>query len=318
VTRTSALYHGSVMHARSDELVRRAFRYPVYVASIDLAELPALDRELRLFSHGGRNLFALHDRDYEAGAAGLHHALGDLLAANHLPAPHTTRLVTNLRVAGYVFNPVSFFLNYDRGGALESVIAEVNNTFGGRRRYVLGPDRRIVDRPSVDRPSVDERRESGGRGPAGSAGGEGARPLSIDRQSAEPRRVGFRHVRELFVSPFLHGPASYDFWFDAPLDGDRLAIAIAVRRPDGAQIFAARLEGARRPLSDRALLAAALRYPLMTAQVIGLIHLQAIKLRLRGVPYFRPGPGHAPRAIAPPIRSRSSRVSVNESSGRLK
>jgi DUF1365 family protein len=277
VTRRSALVLGSIMHARTDELARRAFRYPVYVASIDLAELPALDRELRLFSHGGRNLFALHDRDYEAGAPGLHHALGDLLAANRLPAPHTTRLITNLRVAGYVFNPVSFFLNYDRAGALESVIAEVNNTFGGRRRYVLGPDRRIVDR---------------------TAG----------------HRVGFRHIRELFVSPFLHGPASYDFWFDAPLDGDRLAIAIAVRRPDGAQIFAARLAGVRRPLSDRALLGAALRYPLMTAQVIGLIHLQAVVLRLRGVPYFRPGPGHAPR----PIRSHSSRAPVNDPLGRLK
>jgi len=278
VTRRSALVLGSLVHARSDEHARRAFRYPVYVASIDLAELPALDRELRLFSHGRRNLFALHDRDYEAGAAGLSTALADLLAANRLPAPHTTRLVTNLRVAGYVFNPVSFFLNYDAAGALESAIAEVNNTYGGRRRYVLGPDRRIADR----------------------------------------RRVGFRHVRELFVSPFLHGPASYDFWFDAPLDGDRLAIAMAVRRPDGAQVFAARLEGTRRPLTDRALLAAAVRYPLMTAQVIGLIHLQAIRLRLRGVPYFRPGPGHAPRPIAPPIRSHSSHVPVNDRSGRLK
>ena len=278
MTRRSALVLGSIVHARSDEHARRAFRYPVYVASIDLAELPALDRELRLFSHGRRNLFALDDRDYEAGAAGLSTALADLLAANRLPAPHTTRLVTNLRVAGYVFNPVSFFLNYDAAGALESVIAEVNNTYGGRRRYVLGPDRRIADR----------------------------------------RRVGFRHIRELFVSPFLHGPASYDFWFDAPLDGERLAIAMTVRRPDGAQVFTARLDGTRRPLSDRALLAAAVRYPLMTAQVIGLIHLQAIKLRLRGVPYFRPGPDHAPRPIAPPIRSRSSAVPAGDRPSRLK
>ena len=147
MTRRSALLHGSVMHARSDEHARRAFRYPVYLASIDLAELPALDRELRLFSHGGRNLFALHDADYEAGALGLPVALADLLAANGLPAPDTTRLVTNLRVAGYVFNPVSFFLNYDATGALTSVIAEVNNTYGGRRRYVLGPDQRIEAGP---------------------------------------------------------------------------------------------------------------------------------------------------------------------------
>jgi hypothetical protein len=56
----------------------------------------------------------------------------------------------------------------------------------------------------------------------------------------------------------------------------------------------------------------------MTAQVIGLIHLQAIKLRLRGVPYFRPGPGHAPRPIAPTIRSRSSAVPARDRPSRLK
>jgi DUF1365 family protein len=244
------------MHARTDELIHRAFRYPVYVAAIDLAELATLDRELRLFSRGRFNLFALYDRDYEAGASGLPTALADLLAGNSLPAPHTTRLVTNLRAWGYVFNPVSFFLNYDAAGALTSVIAEVNNTYGGRRRYVLGPAQRI----------------SGPRG-----------------------RVGFRHVRELFVSPFLHGDATYEFWFDAPLDGDRLAITMHVDRPSGERVFVARLTGARRALTDRALLAAAVRYPVMTAQVIGLIHLQALKLRLLGVPYLRPGPDHAPR-----------------------
>jgi DUF1365 family protein len=248
------------MHARTDELARRTFRYPVFVAAIDLAELPALDRRLRLFSHGGRNLFALHDADYEAGAGGLARAVADLVAANGLPAPHTTRLVTHLRTFGYVFNPVSFFLNYDAAGALSSVIAEVNNTYGGRRRYVLGPRERITD------------------------GARGA-------------RVGFRHVRELFVSPFLHGPASYDFWFDAPLDDARarFAVTMHVHRPDGARIFVAELAGAATPLTDRALAVAAVRYPAMTAQVIGLIHWQAVKLRLRGLPYFAPAADHRPR-----------------------
>jgi DUF1365 family protein len=275
--RTSGLIRGTLFHARRDEHAHRTFRYPVYLAAIDLAELPALDRELRLFSHGGANLFALHDRDYEAGAHGLGPALADLLAANHLPPPHTTRLVTNLRVAGYVFNPVSFFLNYDAAGALASVIAEVNNTYGGRRRYVLGPGQRIDSGPGT--------------------------------------RVGFRHVRELFVSPFLHGPARYEFWVDAPLDGDQLAITMHVDRPDGERVFVARIAGTRRPLGDRALLAAALRYPLMTAQVIGLIHLEAIKLRLRGVPFLRPGPDHRP---PPAIRPRSSGVPWTDPTSRLK
>ena len=167
---------------------------------------------------------------------------------------HRFGLVTNLRAFGYVFNPVSFFLGYDARGALTSVVAEVNNTYGGSFRYLLGPDQRLP-------------------GP----------------------RVGFRHVRELFVSPFLHGPATYEFFFDAPLDGDQLAIAMHVHS-DAGRIFVARLEGTRRPLSDRALLAAAARYPLMTVQVIGLIHLQALKMRVAGLPYRRPGPDHRPLA----------------------
>ena len=250
----SALYTGTLLHARRDVHAQRTFRYPVYTAVIDPAELAELDRELWLFSYRRPNLFALDDRDYEAGLD-----LAGLRAANGLPVPATTRLVTNLRVLGYVFNPVSFFLDYDARGALTSVIAEVNNTYGGRRRYVLGPAQRI-DRPG---------------------------------------RVGFRHARELFVSPFLHGDATYELWFDAPLDGDLLAITMHVDTDQ--RVFTARLDGRRRPLRDRTLAAAAVRYPVMTAQVIGLIHYEALKLRLRGVPYRRPAADHrpisAPRSI---------------------
>lgn len=264
----SALYRGTLMHARRDEHARRTFRYPVYVAALELDELPALDRSLRLFSLGRRNLFSLDDRDYAtttdaATDAGLRAGHTRLLAEHGLPAPATARLVTNLKVLGYVFNPVSFFLGYDATGALTSVVAEVNNTYGGRYRYVLGPAQRIASGPG---------------------------PGRADRVG----RVGFLHRRELFVSPFLHGPRDYEFWFDAPLDGDSLAITMHVDTPAGDRVFVARLTGDRRPLTDRTLAAAALRYPLMTAQVIGLIHYEAVKLRLRGVPYHRPGPDHRP------------------------
>ena len=257
----SALYRGQLVHARNDALARRTFRYGVYMAAIDLDELPALDRDLRLFSHDRRNLFVFRDRDYATtlspargtAAPELRADLAALLAANALPTPHTTRLVTNLRAFGYLFNPVSFFLNYDRAGAIISVVAEVNNTYGGGFRYVLGPRDRV----------------------------HGA-------------HVAFRHVRELFVSPFLHGHATYDFTFDAPLDADRIAITMHVRDDREERVFTASFGGERAVLSDRVLAAAAIRYPLMTAQVIGLIHWQALKLRLAGVPYRRPGPDHRP------------------------
>ncbi|HEY3801218.1 MAG TPA: DUF1365 domain-containing protein [Kofleriaceae bacterium] len=259
----SALYRGELVHARSDAHARRAFRYGVYMASIDLDELPALDRELRLFSHDRPNLFSFRERDYAATLAPSTRARGGdltgelaaLRAANQLPVPQTTRLVTNLRAFGYLFNPVSFFIDYDARGAVCAAIAEVNNTYGGRLRYVLGPRDRVPG-----------------------------------------RHVTFRHARELFVSPFLHGELVYDFAFDTPLDGSSLAIAMHVRDRDGAQVFYARFTGARAPLSDRALAAAAVRYPFMTARVIGLIHWQALQLAVRGVPYRRPDVGHRPRA----------------------
>jgi DUF1365 family protein len=254
--RASALYRGALLHTRRDHLAHRTFRYPVFMASIDLDEVDVLDRDLRLFAHNGRALFALHDRDYENGAGGLREELSRLRAEHGLSTPTTTRLITNLRVAGYTFNPVSFFLDYDEGGALTNLIAEVNNTYGGRYRYLLGPAQRI---------------------------------------GHERTRVGFRHDRELFVSPFLHGPRSYELWFPAHRDPEHLAITMHVDTPGGERIFTATMAGKRRTLTDRALLAAAIRYPLMSLQVIGLIHLEALKLRyLYGVPYRRPGPDHRP------------------------
>jgi len=235
----SALYRGRLRHARRDELAKRTFGYPVYMASLDLDELPDLARRWRLFSLARPNLFSIYPGDYTTSFV-------------RPPDIATTRLVTNLRVAGYVFNPVSFFLHYDRAGSLVSGVAEVNNTYGGRHCYQLDASTRI-----------------------------------------DARVPTFRTTRELFVSPFLHGPATYDFVLDAPLDAATLDISMRVVRRDH-QIFYAKLAGTRRPITDRALAAAALRYPLMTAQVIGLIHYQALKLRLAGVPYRTPGPDHRP------------------------
>jgi cyclopropane-fatty-acyl-phospholipid synthase len=54
------------------------------------------------------------------------------------------RLVTNLRTAGYVFNPVSFFHCFDPSGAFVCAIADVHNTFGERRPYLLAADSQIA------------------------------------------------------------------------------------------------------------------------------------------------------------------------------
>lgn len=256
---TSALYRGHLVHVRTDTHARR-FRYPICVAALDLAALDRLHARLRLFSYNRRNLFSLHDRDYGQAddpaldLRGRHRAV---LAAHDLPTPARTTLVTQLRTADYVFNPVSFFLGHDRADRLETVVAEVNNNYGGRHRYVLGPDQRQPDRPGRARFVVD---------------------------------------KTFFVSPFIHGPARYQFGFaDRGADAAGLDIRMDVARPDQPRpFFVAHLRGDRRPLTDRALLAAAVRYPLMSVQVIALIYGEALLAHARGVSFRRPGPDHAP------------------------
>ena len=124
----SALYTGTVMHARKTPK-KNVFRYRVCFYLLDLDELPELDRRVRLFGWNRRGVVSLHDRD--------HMDVRAYLAENGIEADRIL-LVTNLRVLGYVFNPVSFFYCY-QGGELACIIAEVSNTFGERLPYLLSP-----------------------------------------------------------------------------------------------------------------------------------------------------------------------------------
>ncbi len=132
----SALYAGELAHARWWP-VRHAFRYPVHLLALDLDELPALDRRLRLFSYNRRNLVALHDRDYLDASTGLAATMRRFLAETGGPPAGRIVAVTHARVFGYVFNPVSFFYCLDGQGRRAAVVAEVNNTFGDTHRYLL-------------------------------------------------------------------------------------------------------------------------------------------------------------------------------------
>jgi DUF1365 family protein len=123
---TSALYTGTVMHARRTPK-RNVFRYRVCFYLLDLDELPELARRMRLFGWNRRSVVSLHDRDHLDARA--------YLAERGIEADRIL-LLTNLRVLGYVFNPVSFFYCY-RDGELACIVAEVSNTFGERLCYLL-------------------------------------------------------------------------------------------------------------------------------------------------------------------------------------
>lgn len=165
----SALYIGTVMHARRSPH-DNVFRYPVYMAMLDLDELPMLDRRLRLFGWNRRAVTSFHDAD--------HVDIHGLLAEHgvDLDAGGSIQVLTNLRVLGYVFNPVSFWWCRRADDSLACIVAEVNNTFGERHSYVLLPAAGL---------------DAGGR-------------------------AVFETDKRLHVSPFMPMDQAYTWWFSEP------------------------------------------------------------------------------------------------------
>ena len=65
-------------------------------------------------------------------------------------------LVTAPRVLGYKFSPASFWYLYDHEGVISLILAEVNNTFGERRVYILTP--RVATTPGVPTVGLDRQK----------------------------------------------------------------------------------------------------------------------------------------------------------------
>jgi hypothetical protein len=136
----SHLLEGVVRHRRARPFVYN-LQHRVYYAALDLDELDAVDRSLRLVSRNRRNVVVLRDEDHlDPPARDLRATFLDhLRSEGEDPAGWDVMLVTNLRVFGYVFNPASFFLCRDQAGVLRIVVIEVHNTHGERHLYTLRP-----------------------------------------------------------------------------------------------------------------------------------------------------------------------------------
>ena len=86
------------------------------------------------------------------------------------------------------------------------------------------------------------------------------------------------------MSPFSSLTLQFDFRLQSP----QAALELRVDDYDGEQcVLRSGLRGTRRGLSDARLAWYAIKYPLLTLQVIGLIHWHALRLWLRGVPCYR-------------------------------
>lgn len=134
----SALYECTVAHERLSPK-RHAFAYRLFSFALDLDEIDTVADRIPWFSHNHRNLYAFYDADHvNFGRATARDNVIELLRQHGIgqPAGRIT-LVTNVRIAGYVFNPVSFFFVEDLNGQPLAAVAEVNNTFGETKPFVM-------------------------------------------------------------------------------------------------------------------------------------------------------------------------------------
>ncbi|XXY55022.1 DUF1365 domain-containing protein [Sorangium sp. So ce269] len=245
----SRLLTGRMMHARLTPL-RHTFEYPVYLLALDLDELATIEREIPFFGYNRRRPIALWDADHlTPGPGSIRQKLLALLEKRGCAGGiASVRLVTVPRCFGHVFNPVSFYYCHGEGGELRCAAAEVNNTYGERHLYVLGPGD-MVDRP----------------------------PGYLAR---------YQVPKAFFVSPFNELKGTYDFHvgalderFDLRLDLRRGGEVVFCSRiwGSGAALTARNLLGvvARCPLS------AALALPRITWQASLLRYVRRLPPRLR-------------------------------------
>ncbi|HIJ62637.1 MAG TPA: DUF1365 domain-containing protein [Rhodospirillaceae bacterium] len=118
----------------------------------------------------------------------------------------------------------------------------------------------------------------------------GERHAYLVHTEADQRRT-LRHSADkcFHVSPFIGLGGTYDFAVRAP--DEILALSIRERdRATGRPILIATHTARRAPLTDAALLRAALAYPLLPLKILGGIHWEALRLWLKGAPFHRKPP----------------------------
>jgi uncharacterized protein len=241
----SAIYEGWVGHRRHHP-VEHAFRYPLFMAYLDLAELPWVLDPFPGWS-ARRPAPARFKREEYLGdpARPLADCVREAVVERGGSEPAgPIRLLTNLRYFGHTFNPVSFYYCFDESGErVESVLAEVTNTpWGETHSYLLGR-----------------------------AGSEHVIRGEIDKA--------------FHVSPLMDMDHTYDWRSTQPGERVQVHID-SRSAGDGSSDFDATLSLERVELSRASTRRVLTRYPAMTMQVMAKIYWQSLRLWLKGAPYF--------------------------------
>jgi DUF1365 family protein len=112
---------------------------------IDLDEIELLSKKIKLFSYNRFNFFSLYPHEHytsddteQMDKKSIKSSILNFVKQHDESLhPLKIKLLTNLNVLGYNFNPVSFYFCYGVEELPICAIAEVGNTFGEQKCYFL-------------------------------------------------------------------------------------------------------------------------------------------------------------------------------------
>ena len=242
------LLKANVMHQRLKPK-KNGFTYGVYYIAIPIDKYEnGAYRDILPTGKLSKHSFHSHDHGYRDGTS-LRQWANDALMQYDIPHPQHITLITMPRIFGYVFNPISFWLCYDKNDAIIAVICEVNNTFGETHSYVC----------------IDT-----------SHNATHNTPISKDT---------YYYADKLFhVSPFLERIGAYKFQFN--INDNECHITIDYHDGDDDMLLTS-LRGEFSDLSRQSLNQAFWQYPLVTLKTIALIHYQALCIIAKGISYIK-------------------------------
>jgi len=246
MTRRSFIYTGRVEHRRYAP-VGNAFSYRLFMLYLDLAELDEIFRGRWLWSVERANIASFLRRDH----------LGD----PDMPLDEAVRNLVEARTASRPAGPIRILTHLRYFGHCFNPVS-FYYCFDEQDQKPVAVVAEIHNTPWGEEFCYVMNWQNG-------------------EESTGFRRFRFRKV--FHVSPFMPMDIDYAWCFSVP--GEKLLVTMENCR-QGEKIFSASLSLARQKLNGKSLAKVLTSYPPMTVKVISSIYRQALRLKLKGAPYF--------------------------------